>query len=165
MKKHNPKCPFCGGLKTQKKGSRKGLKRYLCQLCKKSFSVDHREKPVLWTSHMDGVPFRKLADLNGISTAKAFSQVEAEMNQLPENTYLSANFCSRSRWSGILNIDGKYVKIKGYPKKIPFVYCIDFLTHDIPTGILAPSESYQVFLKAFSLSKNNQLSPPNCCLR
>ena len=155
MKKHNPKCPFCGGLKTQKKGSRKGLKRYFCGLCRKSFSVDHREKSVLWTAHMDGVPFRKLANLYGISQGKAYSQVEDEMNQLPENTYLSANFCFRSRWSGILNIDGKYIKIKGYPKKIPFVYSIDFLTHDMPAGVLAPSESYQVFLEAFPLSENN----------
>jgi len=68
------------------------------------------------------------------------------MDQLPENTYLSANFCNR--WSGILNIDGKYVKVKGYKKKIPFIYCIDFLTHDIPVGLLAPSENYLTFLKA-----------------
>ena len=152
MKKHNPKCPFCRGLKTQKRGSQKGLKRFFCTTCRHSFSVNHREKPVLWTSHMDGIPFRKLANLFDSSPAKVFNQVKAEMDQLPENTYLSANFCSRSRWSGILNIDGKYVKIKGYPKKIPFVYSIDFLTHDIPVGVLAPSESYQVFLKAFSLS-------------
>lgn len=145
-KKHNPKCPFCGDLKTQKKGSRKGLKRYLCRLCKKSFSIDHREKPIFWTSHMDGVSFRKLADLYSVSQGKAYSQVENEMNQLPENTYLSATYCNR--WSGILNIDGKYVKVKGQNKKIPFVYCLDFLTHDIPTGILVLSESYQAFLKA-----------------
>jgi len=100
---------------------------------------------------MDGVPFRKLANLYGISQGKAFGQVESEMDQLPENTYLSATYCNR--WSGILNVDGKYVKIKGYPKKIPFVYCLDFLTHDLPVGVLAPSESYQIFLKLFRLLK------------
>jgi hypothetical protein len=100
---------------------------------------------------MDGVPFRKLADLYGISQAKAFSQVEEEMNQLPENSYLSVTYCNR--WSGILNIDGKYVKVKGQNKKIPFVYCLDFLTHDLPVGLLAPSENVQVFLKIFRLLK------------
>jgi hypothetical protein len=100
---------------------------------------------------MDGVPFRKLADLYGISQGKAFSQVEKEMNQLPENSYLSATYCNR--WSGILNIDGKYVKVKGQNKKIPFVYCLDFLTHDLPVGLLAPSENVQVFLKLFRLLK------------
>jgi hypothetical protein len=111
---------------------------------------------------MDGVPFRKLADLYGISQGKAFSQVEEEMNQLPENTYLSATYCNR--WSGILNIDGKYVKIKGYLKKIPFVYCIDFLTHDIPVGLLVPSESYQAFLKVIPVIKNYRLSTSHCYL-
>lgn len=153
MKKHNPKCHFCGGSKTQKRGSQKGLKRFFCIICCRSFSVDYRKKSVLWTSHIDGIPFRKLANLYGISQGKAFGQVEEEMNQLPENTYLSATCCNR--WSGILNIDGKYVKVKGHEKKIPFIYCLDFLTHDIPVGILVPSESYQAFLKAVSPAENN----------
>lgn len=100
---------------------------------------------------MDGIPFRKLADLNGISPAEAYSRVKAEMNQLPDNTYLSAKYCNR--WSGILNLDGKYVKVKRFDKKIPFVYGIDFLTHDLPTGLLAPSENEQVFLRFFRLLK------------
>jgi len=94
---------------------------------------------------MDGMPFRKLADLHGMSQGKAFAQVEAEIDSLPENSYLSQSCCSR--WSGILNVDGKFVKVKGYPKKIPFVYSLDFLTHDLPVGLLVPSESYQAFLK------------------
>lgn len=102
-------------------------------------------------AHVDGVPYRKLASLYDISQTKAYRQVEAEMDQLPDNTYLSANSCSR--WSGILNIDGKYVKVKGYDKKIPFIYCIDFPTHDLPVGILAPSENTLVFLKLFRLLK------------
>jgi len=162
-KKHNAKCPFCGHLKTQKKGSRNGLKRYLCGSCNRSFSVNHKKKPILWTSHVDGIPFRKLAALHDVSQSKVYRQVEAEMDQLPENTYLSATYCNR--WSGILNIDGKYVKVRGHEKKIPFIYCIDFLTHDIPTGILVPAESYQAFLKAFSFTKSHQLPSPDCCLR
>jgi hypothetical protein len=118
--------------------------------CKKSFAINHREKPIFWVAHIDGSPFRKLAAQNGISQAKVYRQVENEMNQLPENTYLSATYCNR--WSGILNIDGKYVKVKGQNKKIPFVYCLDFLTHDIPAGILVPSESYQAFLKAIPIT-------------
>ena len=123
-KKHNPKCPFCSSLKTQKWGSRNGLKRYRCQPCGKSFSINHKEKPVLWVSHIDGVPFRKLAALHGISQSKVYRQVETEMNQLPENTYLSVTYCNR--WSGILNIDGKYVKVRGHEKKIPFIIVLIF---------------------------------------
>jgi transposase-like protein len=73
------------------------------------------------------------------------------MDSLPENTWLSREFCCR--WGGRLNIDGKYVKVKGYEKKIPFIYGIDFLTHDIPVGILAPSENEAAFDKFFSLLK------------
>ena len=71
------------------------------------------------------------------------------MNQLPENTYLTANYCNR--WSGRLVVDGKYIKVKGYDKKIPFIYGIDYLTHDIPVGILAPSENEHAYVKFFSL--------------
>ena len=71
------------------------------------------------------------------------------MNRLPENTWLSREFCNR--WSGRLVIDGKYVAVKGYEKKIPFIYGVDFLTHDIPVGILAPSENEWAFTKFFNL--------------
>ena len=114
--------------------------------------MDHRTKPSFWIEHVDGLPLRKLADQNKISPAKAFRQVLRELNALPENTYVSAHFCNR--FSGILNLDGKYVKVKGYPKKIPFIYSIDFPTHDIPIGILAPSENVQAFRKLFRLLRS-----------
>ena len=71
------------------------------------------------------------------------------MDKLPENTWLSANYCNR--WSGRLCVDGKYVKVKGYPKKILFIYAIDFLTHDIPVGLLAPSENLAAYVQFFNL--------------
>ncbi len=73
------------------------------------------------------------------------------MDRLPENTWLSANYCNR--WSGRLVVDGKYVKVKGYDQKIPFIYGIDYLTHDIPVGILAPSENEEAYYKFFVLLK------------
>ncbi|OGM99246.1 MAG: hypothetical protein A3C71_01175 [Candidatus Yanofskybacteria bacterium RIFCSPHIGHO2_02_FULL_43_15c] len=71
------------------------------------------------------------------------------MNKLPENTWLSREYCNR--WSGRLVVDGKYVKVKGYDKKIPFIYGIDYLSHDIPVGVLAPSENEWAFNKFFNL--------------
>lgn len=73
------------------------------------------------------------------------------MDQLPENTWVSREYCQR--WSGRLNVDGKYVAVKGHARKIPFIYGIDFLTHDIPVGILAPSENEHAFTKFFGLLK------------
>lgn len=73
------------------------------------------------------------------------------MKKLPDNTYLSLEHSTR--WSGILNLDGKYTKVRGSDQKIPFIYGIDFLSHDLPVGILVPSENYQAFLKFFRLLK------------
>lgn len=73
------------------------------------------------------------------------------MNLLPDNTWLTAKHCSR--YSGILVIDGKFVKVKGYKQKIPFIYGIDYLTHDPLVGLLARGESEEAFLKLFRLLK------------
>jgi transposase-like protein len=99
------------------------------------------------------VPLRKLADENELSLGATYRQIENELEALPDNTSLSRNYCNR--WSGRLVIDGKYVKVKGYDEKIPFIYYgIDYLTHDIPVGLLAPSENYFAMLKLFSLLKS-----------
>ena len=73
------------------------------------------------------------------------------MDSLPDNTWLTSQYCNR--FSGILVVDGKHVKVKGYKKKIPFIYGIDYLTHDIPVGILVPAESEEAFRKFFRLVK------------
>lgn len=66
---------------------------------------------------------------------------------------LSQTYCDPSLFCGILVIDGKYVKVKGHKQKIPFIYGIDYLTHDIPVGFLALSESTDTFKKFFRLLK------------
>lgn len=54
-----------------------------------------------------------------------------------------------SKFHGIIVVDGKFVKTGSYDNKIPFLYGIDYATHDIPTFVLAPSESYLAWLKYF----------------
>jgi len=98
------------------------------------------------------VPLRKLADEYGFSPAKTYRKVIAELNQLPENTWITKEYCNR--WSGRLVVDGKFVKVKKYEKKIPFIYGIDFLTHDIPLGMLFPSENEEAFAKFFAILKH-----------
>jgi len=87
-----------------------------------------------------------------MSLGATYRRIENELEALPDNTSLSRTYCNR--WSGRLVIDGKYVKVKGYEKKIPFIYGIDYLTHDIPVGLLAPSENYFAYAKLFSLLKS-----------
>lgn len=55
-----------------------------------------------------------------------------------------------TKWSGVLLVDGKYVKVKGYDRKIPVLYGIDYLTHDIPTYILSRAENYPTCESFFS---------------
>jgi transposase-like protein len=100
---------------------------------------------------MDGASSRSLGNEIGLTGAAVHKKVREEMDALPDNTSLTLECCNR--FSGILNIDGKYIAIKGYDKKIPFLYTIDFLTHDIPVGVLAPSENGEAFLKLFRLLK------------
>ena len=43
-------------------------------------------------------------------------------------------------------MDGKYIAVKGYDQKIPFIYGIDYLTHDIPLGNLFAAEDEMSFV-------------------
>lgn len=103
----------------------------------------------MWISHIDGTSFRKLGNQHQLSALGAYKIVEREMNALPLNSTLSKEYCDR--WSGVLNVDGKFVQVRGYEKKIPFIYSLDYHTHDLPVGLLAPSENLEAFGKLFGL--------------
>lgn len=151
-KKRNCRCPKCGNFKTQKRGSQNGKKRYFCTACRHSFGVDHRAKESsLWIPYIDGIPFRKLGNERGVSHAQLYAKVKKEMDALPENNWLTKEYCTR--FSGILIVDGKYVKVKGYEHKMPFIYGLDYLTHDAVVCLLAPSENEEAFMRFFRYVK------------
>ncbi len=140
-----------------KRGSRRGLNRYFCTPCHHSFSVDHgRKDGVWWVQHIDGIPFRKLGDERGVTGVTAYTEVFRELALLPNCLEITKLLCVYT--SGIFIIDGKYVKVRGHKEKVPFIYCIDYETHDILFGILAPSENERAFLQIFSTLK--QLNYP-----
>ena len=95
------------------------------------------------------MPFRKLGDENHLSGKQAYARVIKELKLLPTSIELTKNYCSYV--SGILVIDGKYVKVLGYKQKIPWLYAIDYATHDILFGILVPAEDEFAFLKFFQI--------------
>lgn len=107
---------------------------------------------MLWIPHIDGIPFRKLGDAHGMSGKQAYVRVFAELALLPDNTELTRTYCEYA--SGILVIDGKYIKVRGYKQKIPFLYGIDYETHDIVFGILVPAEDVAAFLQFFHILKS-----------
>lgn len=100
---------------------------------------------------MDGVPFRKLGDERGLSGVQAYNRVFEELKQLPDCAEITKQYCAYR--SGILIIDGKYIKVRGYKQKIPFIYGIDYETHDILFGILVPAEDEEAFLECFRILK------------
>lgn len=98
------------------------------------------------------MPFRKLGDEHGLGGAQVYNRVFRELEALPNNTDLTRQYCEYS--SGILIMDGKYIKVRGYQQKIPFIYGIDYETHDILFGILVASEDTAAFLEFFRILKS-----------
>lgn len=112
----------------------------------------------MWIEHIDGVGFRRLGDENTLSGSQTYARVIYELNQLPKNDWLTQTLCDLARCMGILIIDGKYVAVKGFERKIPFVFGIDYLTHDIIHGELFVAEDEasfsQFFQKLYDLGYN-----------
>ncbi len=59
-----------------------------------------------------------------------------------------------ARCAGVLILDGKYVAVKGFDRKIPFLFGIDYLTHDIPHGQLFLAEDEAAFSQYFQTLKD-----------
>ena len=148
----NISCPNCKNIKTQRRGVRRGKLKYYCPSCSKWFQINRLQKRVnekaLTLFHLDGISFRSLADQYDISVGAAYQKVTKYLESLPHIADITRKYCSR--FCGVLEADGKYVKVKGYDRKIPVLYGIDYLTHDIPTYKLSVSENYQTCLSFFS---------------
>ena len=56
-------------------------------------------------------------------------------------------------------MDGKYIKVAGFTVRLPFLYGIDYLTHDIPLRALYPAEDYDAFLDFFLKLRALDYSP------
>ena len=147
------KCKNCNSQKTQRKGSRNGLKRFYCTECKKWFSINYKKKYPLWIDYIDGLSLREIGRRQSKSYKQIDNLIKKELNSLIDNTYLSNKYINPTEYSGVLCLDGKYIKVKGYEKKIPFIYCIDYYSHDIVCGFLCISENRESFRKIFRLLK------------
>lgn len=129
------------------------MRRFFCNACRQSFSIDHRKKDLpFWIPHVDGISLRKLGDERGLSPTRTYIRVMQEFDRLPNNTLLTKEYCAG--YSGILIVDGKFVKVRGHAQKIPFIFGIDYLTHDIPVAQLSISESTDAFDRFFEKLKD-----------
>ena len=142
--KNNPKCPICKCLKTQKRGKRKGKIRYQCSSCRHWFHINRSREKIpakqLLVQHLSGISFRNLADLHDCSVGNAYNRVNQGLKELPLCIDVTRWYCEK--FQGILLVDGKYVKVKKYDRKIPVIYGVDYKTHDIPHFRLTKTEDY-----------------------
>lgn len=123
---------------------------YRCNNCTKYFSV-----PTVWkdthqllSDHLDGLSFRDLARNYSMSPMSAWRICQQELAKLPDNNQFTHLYCNR--FSSIFMFDGKYFNVADQPTNWVFLWGIDYLRHDIPAFIIAPSESYQSWAKLFS---------------
>lgn len=141
--KSNPLCPKCKS-KTWKKGKRRGKIKYQCQFCKHWFQIDHTKEKIsskkLLIQHLSGISFRSLAEIHNCGVATAYRRVEKGLKELPTCIDVTRWYCQK--FQGVLLVDGKYVKVKKYDRKIPVIFGVDYKTHDIPHYRLAKSEDY-----------------------
>jgi len=124
--------------------------------------------------HLDGISFRKLGDEAGFSQMSAYRRCLLALSKLPHLADVTRHYCNR--FSGILLVDGKFVKVAGLKDKIPVIYGIDYLTHDIPTYVFSVSENYLSLLKFFqalrllnyplkSIVSDDNLNIPEACFK
>lgn len=132
------------------------MNRFYCNDCSHYFGVDHRrkKKASFLNLHLKGTSIRTLADHNKMCIRTAYRRMVEELEALPHNNDVTHDYCNRKRFGGELVVDGKYVKVKGYERKIPLLYGIDYRTHDIPICLLALSESFEAWKQFFTKLKN-----------
>lgn len=101
--------------------------------------------------HLDGTTFRSLANQHAISVGTAYNYCFKALQDLPICIDITRKYCER--FQGVLLVDGKYVKVKHYDRKIPVLYGVDYQTHDIPHYRLSRSEDYLTCKKFFASLK------------
>jgi transposase-like protein len=88
-----------------------------------------------------------LGEVLGVNASTVYRQIKPILGELPRCADLTRNY--GLHYSGILLVDGKYVHVKGYDDKIPCIYGIDYLTHDVVHFVLSRGENYQTSLSFF----------------
>jgi Transposase, Mutator family len=149
MKKY--KCPLCHSTSSViRQTKRKRAILYKCKACIKYFSIKTNtvNKKVLLNDHLDGLSFRKLAQKYMLSPMTTWRICEEELKKLPDNNKFTFTYCNR--YSDIFVFDGKYFSVKGQDTGYALLWGIDYLRHDIPVFLLAPSESYSAWATCFS---------------
>ena len=107
----------------------------------------------LLKGYLDGLPLRKIADQVKLYPPTVYRRCLSQLRSLPRDLEITRKSVDPSQYSGYLVFDGKYLPVKGYPEELVILWGADFLSHDLPHFLLAPSENYQACLSYFSSIK------------
>lgn len=144
-------CVHCGYRYPQKRGIRRGKIKYWCKQCSKWFQIN-RSRKINWNQitlqHLCGISLRSLASQHHLGLGTIFRGCHKVLDLLPHCADVTRDYCAS--FCGILLVDGKYLKVKGYDRKIPVLYGVDYLTHDIPHYNLSIAENYQTCQSFFT---------------
>jgi transposase-like protein len=88
-----------------------------------------------------------MASKHRVSAASCYLKTKSFIAKLPQ--CLDLTRMEGMHYCGVLILDGKYVHVKGYKDKIPMLFAIDYLTHDIIHCTVAPAENYHASLSFF----------------
>jgi len=126
--------------------------RYFCFDCHHWFQINRTKTKEIDAKrtlklHLSGLSFRNLGETLNVNGSTVYRKVKPLLSELPHCADLSRG--NDKHYSGILLLDGKYTNVKGYSDKIPCVYGIDYLTHDIVHFVLSRGENYQTSLSFF----------------
>lgn len=123
----------------------------MCKSCHKHFSVDYHPSKIsdkdILVRHLEGTPIRKLANQLGRSKSPVGRTILNTLRRVPNSNHISELVCKY--FCGVFIVDGKYVKVKGHDRKIPMIWGLDYLSHDVLVHQLVGSENYQAYLSLF----------------
>lgn len=124
---------------------------YLCKSCLKYTSINYGTEKIthkeLLLRHLEGTSYRKLTVQTGLSKSVIQRIVRSTLLNIPNTNHLTELLCNR--FSGYLQVDAKYVSVRGHERKMAFIWLIDYYTHDILLWSLVPTESFEAYYCLF----------------
>lgn len=91
--------------------------------------------------------YRTIARRRGIGKSTVQRIVEEELKALPNSNQFTHKYCNQ--FSKVLVVDGKYFNVKGKERGLVLLWGVDYVKHDFPFFLVAPSESYEAWKKYF----------------
>jgi transposase-like protein len=142
-------------------------------MCNKYTTIDYGKEGItdkeILIRYLEGTPTRKIATQIVKDQSTVIRIIHKAMRRVPNTNDVTKLYCNK--FSRILIVDAKYVKIKGYPKKIAFIWAIDYGTHDIVYQRITSTENSYAYYTMFEFLRkcNYQLKYLVCdeleCIR